>query len=66
MLSGPGFSYYAVLAHALGEKHRAESIVDFVGTCVIEILSFEIDIGVVTFAQPVCPVEWGGAAYIVA
>ena len=43
MLTGAGFCNYPGLAHLFRQKHLTDDIVDFMGTCVVQIFTLQIN-----------------------
>ncbi|CAI8430382.1 MAG: Uncharacterised protein [Synechococcus sp. MIT S9220] len=71
MLASSGLCNHALFAHAQGQKRLPQSIVDLMGTGVIQILTLQPDPGsAVTAAvmgcEPLSFIERCGPAYVVA
>ncbi len=66
MLSGSCLGDDAGLAHALGKEDRGQSVVDLMGSGVVEVFAFEIDVGAVMCTQTIGPVKRRGASHVVA
>ena len=60
-----GFGNDTALAHAARQKYLSDTVIDFVGTGVVQVFTLEIDFAAVLFGQAVCRIEWGRTPYIV-
>ena len=53
------------LAHVLSEQRLADTIVNLVSACVVQVLSFQIDLGTTSLRrQPLCKIERRSAPYV--
>ena len=65
MLPGSGFGNKPSFTHPLGKKSLSDRIINLVGSRVVKILPFQINIRTIEPTETFCPVEWSRTSHII-
>ena len=65
MLSGSRLGNDTCFSHAARQKYLPDGVVYFMGSRMIEVLSFQVYFTSIFFREAACQIEWGRTAHII-